>query len=45
MPLINRSIARAELNMLLDDPSFGPASHYDENNPPPLRIVELYIQP
>ncbi|OQE77031.1 hypothetical protein PENNAL_c0063G03259 [Penicillium nalgiovense] len=34
---------RAELNMLLDDPSFGPASHYDENNPPPLRIVELYM--
>lgn len=34
---------RAELNMLLDDPSFGPASHYDEGNPPPLRIVELYM--
>ncbi|KAJ5245368.1 hypothetical protein N7489_005464 [Penicillium chrysogenum] len=34
---------RAELNMLLDDPSFGPASHYDGNNPPPLRIVELYM--
>ncbi|KAK4863920.1 hypothetical protein LT330_010275 [Penicillium expansum] len=34
---------RAELNSLLDDPSFGPADHYDENNPPPLRIVELYM--
>jgi pyruvate decarboxylase len=34
---------RAELNMLLDDPSFGPADLYDENNPPPLRIVELYM--
>jgi pyruvate decarboxylase len=34
---------RAELNMLLDDPSFGPASHYDEDNSPPLRIVELYM--
>ncbi|CAG8909689.1 unnamed protein product [Penicillium egyptiacum] len=33
---------RAELNMLLDDPSFGPAGHYDETNPPPLRLVELY---
>ncbi|KAJ5615130.1 hypothetical protein N7537_000244 [Penicillium hordei] len=34
---------RAELNMLLDYPSFGPAVHYDEKNPPPLRIVELYM--
>ncbi|OQD62645.1 hypothetical protein PENPOL_c011G02539 [Penicillium polonicum] len=34
---------RAELNMLLDDPSFGPAEHYDEKNPPPLRIVELHM--
>ncbi|KAJ5953977.1 hypothetical protein N7501_008256 [Penicillium viridicatum] len=34
---------RTELNMLLDDPSFGPAEHYDEKNPPPLRIVELHM--
>lgn len=34
---------RAELSMLLDDPSFGPAEHYDEKNPPPLRIVELHM--
>lgn len=34
---------RAELNMLLDDPSFGPADHYDDKNPPPLRLVELYM--
>ncbi|QQK41992.1 Thiamine pyrophosphate enzyme, C-terminal TPP-binding [Penicillium digitatum] len=34
---------RAELNNLLNDPLFGPADHYDETNPPPLRIVELYM--
>ncbi|CAI7602578.1 unnamed protein product [Penicillium discolor] len=34
---------RAELSMLLDDPSFGPAEHYDEKSPPPLRIVELHM--
>ncbi|CAI7607408.1 unnamed protein product [Penicillium glandicola] len=34
---------RDELNTLLEDPSFGSADYYDETNPPPLRIVELYM--
>ncbi|KAJ5365648.1 hypothetical protein N7517_008534 [Penicillium concentricum] len=34
---------RAELNMLLEDPSFGPAALFDEDHVPPLRIVELHI--
>ncbi|OQE38404.1 hypothetical protein PENCOP_c008G01535 [Penicillium coprophilum] len=34
---------RAELDVLLDDPSFGSAALFDENNPAPLRIVELHM--
>jgi pyruvate decarboxylase len=34
---------RAELDMLLADPQFGPAENFDEKNPAPLRLVELHM--
>lgn len=34
---------KAELDMILADPQFGPAGNFDEKNPAPLRLVELHM--
>jgi pyruvate decarboxylase len=34
---------QAELDKVLSDPEFGPAGHFDEKNPAPLRFVELHL--
>ncbi|OQD84930.1 hypothetical protein PENANT_c011G09159 [Penicillium antarcticum] len=34
---------QADLDMLLADRQFGPAGHFNEKNPAPLRLVELHM--